>query len=175
MKNIRAYIALMLVAAIVAGVSSCALSAKASDLTKGVSPNSVAGKPADAVFTAGMADFSFELFKKSITEQENSLISPLSVMLALAMTANGADNETLRQMEALLGGGIPIDTLNEYLYSYKNSLPSIKQSKLSIANSIWFCDDRNRLRVEPDFLQRNADYYDASLFSAAFEIGRAHV
>ena len=35
-------------------------------------------------------------------------------MLALSMTANGAKGETLAQMEALLGGDIPIGELNEY-------------------------------------------------------------
>ena len=168
MKNIRVYIVLLLVAAIAAGTAGCAVTVKAADLMKGVSPNGVAGKPADADFITGMADFSVDLFKESIKAKENSLISPLSVALALAMTANGADNETLRQMETLLGG-IPIDVLNEYLYSYRSGLPSGEKSKLNIANSIWFLDDENRLRVEPDFLQRNADYYDASLFGAAFD------
>lgn len=32
-------------------------------------------------------------------EGENTLVSPLSVMSALVMTANGAKGETLRQME----------------------------------------------------------------------------
>ena len=167
MKNVRVYIALFLVAAITAGLVGCAVSAKADDLMKDVTPDSVSGKPADAAFTAGMAGFSVELFKKSVTAKKNSLISPLSVTLALSMTANGADNETLKQMEALLGG-IPIDELNEYLYSYRTGLASTSKSKLNIANSIWFNNNKELLRVEPDFLQRNADYYNASLFGADF-------
>ena len=169
MKTIRLYIALILIAAIAAGITGCVASVKAGDLMDGMSPNSVNGKPADAAFTSGMADFSLELFKKSITAKENSLISPLSVTLALAMTANGADADTLKQMETLLGGGIRIGELNEYLYSYINRLPNMEKSKLSIANSIWFRDDKNLLHVESDFLQKNADYYNASVFSAAFD------
>ena len=65
----------------------------------------------------------------------------LSVMLALSVTANGAKGETLVQMETLLGGDIPMETLNEYLYSYIKTLPSEKPSKLNIANSVWFRDN----------------------------------
>ncbi|HCX78355.1 MAG TPA: serine protease, partial [Firmicutes bacterium] len=56
-----------------------------------------------------------DLFKKTSSEEKNSLISPLSVLLALAMTANGADNQTLSEMEAVLGGDIGLEELNEYL------------------------------------------------------------
>jgi len=153
-------------------VVGCA-SAKAAgstDLTQGVSAsNNVIGRIADAEFIESVADFSIDLFKESITEGENSLISPLSVVLALAMTANGADGETLSQMEALLGGGIALGELNEYLYGYAKGLPNEEKSKLSIANSIWFRGDEDRLRVEPDFLQRNADYYNAAAYRAAFD------
>ncbi|MCL2718021.1 MAG: serpin family protein [Lachnospiraceae bacterium] len=138
-------------------------------ITDDVIKNTVTGKTQDEAFVYSMADFSFELFKKSITDKENSLVSPLSVMLALAMTANGADGETLAQMETLLGGGISLNDLNEYLYSYVKGLPSAENSQLLIANSIWFRDDEGRLTVEPDFLQTNADYYNAALFKAAFD------
>ena len=173
--KIRIAISILLIAAIAIGVAGCSRSAlttramNATDLMDSISPNSVSGRVADAAFTASMADFSVELFKRSITDGENSLISPLSVMLALAMTANGADGETLAQMEALLGGGIPLAELNEYLYSYAQSFPSIEKSKLSIANSIWFRDDGESLQIHADFLQRNADYFDAAVYSAAFD------
>ena len=85
------------------------------------------------------------------------------------MTANGAECRNLAEMEAVLGGDIPLAELNEYLYSYVESLPSTKKVKLSIANSIWFRDDENRLQVEPDFLQTNADYYRAAAYKAAFD------
>ena len=169
MKRIRTYIAMLLAAAIAVCVSGCSETVKAADLMKNISQNSVLGKAADGVFTASMADFSLKLFKESITAKENSLISPLSVMLALAMTANGAEGETLRQMEALLGGGIPLSELNEYLHSYAKNLPSKDKSKLGIANSIWFRDDGNSLQVEEDFLQKNADYYSAAAYSSAFD------
>jgi serine protease inhibitor len=59
--------------------------------------------------------------------------------------------------------------LNEYLYTYVKHLPSEKNSRLSIANSIWFRDDENRFTVERDFLQKNADYYNAAAYKAPFD------
>lgn len=170
MKIIRAFIPIMLIAAILVNAVGCAGTAhavKAIDLMEKISPGSATGRNADRAFTASMADFSIELFKKSMSEDANSLISPLSVMLALAMTANGAGGETLVQMETLLGGGISLDELNEYLYSYATGLPSSDRSKLHIANSIWFRNEG--LEVSDVFLQKNADFYRAAAYSSAFD------
>ncbi len=46
-----------------------------------------------------IADFSIELFKNCLSEDENTLISPYSVISALAMVSNGADGETRKQFE----------------------------------------------------------------------------
>lgn len=90
-------------------------------------------------------------------------------MMALSMTANGADTATKEEMEQLLTGGRSIDELNEFLYAYKNQLPSDADNKLSLANSIWFRDDKDRLKVEPDFLQKNANYYGAEAYESPFD------
>jgi len=171
-KNMRIYLAALLIAVTSVNIAGCATVAGASDFMDGITSNNISGKPVDSTFTANMADFSIALFQESITDGENSLISPLSAMLALAMTTNGAVGETLVEMEMLLGGGIPIETLNEYLYSYTNGLPSHENAKLSIANSIWFRDDGS-LQVVPEFLQLNADYYLAQVYGAAFDGGTA--
>ena len=172
MKKVRVYIALVLVIIFSAGIVGCAsepaVTASAADLMDGIGSRSVSGRTADDELINSMANFSVELFKRSIDRNENSLISPVSVMLALAMTANGADSETLSQMETLLGGDIPLSELNEYLYSYINALPSSEKSKLNIANSIWFRDDES-LEVFPDFLQTNADFYNAAIYKSAFD------
>jgi len=125
MKNIRAYIVLLLIMVNAAGVAGCAVSVQAANLMDSVKPGNVSGKPIDSVFTESMADFSTELFKKSITDRKNSLVSPLSVTLALSMTANGAGGDKLVQMESLLGGDIPMAELNQYLYSFASGLDGI--------------------------------------------------
>ncbi|MDR0293515.1 MAG: serpin family protein [Oscillospiraceae bacterium] len=173
MKNTKKYGALFLAAVILMGAAGCA-TAKAAGLMDGISPKSASSRPADDAFIGSMADFSVALFKQSVSEmmtrQQNILVSPLSVTLALAMTANGADGETLAQMETLLGGGIPLAALNEYLLGYAGKLPSGDKSKLSLANAVWF-RDTSELRVKPDFLQKNADYYGAAAYKSAFDAG----
>lgn len=113
-----------------------------------------------------ITDFALELFQQSVKEGENTLISPLSVIYALGMTANGAEGDTLSQMQDVFG--LSIGKLNEYLYTYKNRLPSGDKYKLGIANSIWFKDD-DGLVLNPNFLQINADWYNAALYKSPFD------
>ncbi len=96
----------------------------------------------------------------------NTLISPLSVMNALAMTAAGARGQTLEQMEALFG--TDLSSLRDYLHGYNDRLPSDRKYRLHLANSIWLKDSPD-LTVSPDFLQTNADYFKAGLYTAPFD------
>lgn len=164
---IAIFLCLSLLATGLLGLTGCAAKVQADDLMKGITPEKTSGRAADDAFKNGAADFAVRLFQTTWEEGKNSLISPLSVMLALSMTANGAKGEPLAQMEALLGGDIPIGELNEYLHAYVGSLPSSEKAKLTLANSIWFKD--SGFTVEEDFLQRNADYYGAAAYKSAFD------
>lgn len=169
MKRFKKAICILLLGLIAVNLTACAPKVQAADLMAGIAGSKVQGKATDAKFIGNTSDFSLDLFKRSISDKENSLVSPLSVLLALAMTANGADSETLAEMEAVLGKDIPLEELNEYLYTYVQLLPSAKKARLTVANSIWFRDDENRLTVEKDFLQKNADYYNAAAYKAPFD------
>lgn len=116
--------------------------------------------------TVAITDFSLRLFQNSLQEGENTLISPLSVIYALGMTANGATGETLAQMEETFG--LSTEELNQYLYTYNKGLPQGDQYQLRLANAIWF-RDRDDLVIETDFLQTNADWYGAGLYKAPFD------
>ncbi len=120
-------------------------------------------------FTLAQTKFSVELFKETLKQRNNNdslLISPLSVALALAMTANGAQGETLAELEELLG--MPIDRLNEEYQSYVAGLPSSDDAKLHIANSIWFRNS-DSLSVKEDFINVNKRYYNAEIKKRAFD------
>ena len=160
-------IALLLVLAMALGMTACS-QVSASDLMKDVPAKAVDVLPDMDAGAAAAADFGVRLFKTSMEEGKNTLISPLSVLYALAMTANGADGETLAQMEQVLG--MDVDNLNSYMLAYLDLLPESKDYKMSLANSIWFKDDPNFL-VEQSFLQTNADYYGAGAYKAAFDEG----
>ena len=140
---------------------------KAADLMKGIKARDIAPiTELSGDGDASCASFAVSLFQKIVSDDQNTLVSPLSVLCALAMTANGADSETLRQMEQVFG--LTIGVLNNYLHADLSSLPSGSNYKLSIANSIWLKDDK-ALTVGQDFLQTNADYYGASVYKAAFD------
>ena len=160
-------IALLLVLAMALGMTACS-QVSANDLMKDVPAKAVDVLPDMDAGAAAAADFGVRLFKTSMEEGKNTLISPLSVLYALAMTANGADGETLAQMEQVLG--MDVDNLNSYMLAYLDLLPESKDYKMSLANSIWFKDDPNFL-VEQSFLQTNADYYGAGAYKAAFDEG----
>ena len=160
-------IALMLVLAFSLGLTACS-QVSANDLMKDIPAKAVDVLPDMDAGAAAAADFGVRLFQTSMEEGKNTLISPLSVLYALAMTANGADAETLAQMEQVLG--MDVDNLNSYMLAYLDLLPESKDFKMSLANSIWFKDDPNFL-VEQSFLQTNADYYGAGAYKAAFDEG----
>ena len=144
-------------------------SLETTDLMTGIKAASHETVKPDDAFKSAYGNFSVELLKKCFDGKSNTLISPLSVSSALTMTANGANGQTKDEMEKVLGSGIPLDELNKYLSSFSGSLTSGEDFKLRNANSIWFRDEENRLTVEKDFLQKNADYFGAAIYKRAFD------
>ncbi len=117
--------------------------------------------------------FAFDIFDrvlKSAGENENIMISPLSISYALSMTVNGANGDTRDAMlEALRLNGISVDEINS---SYKNltrALLSVdKRVLMSIANSVWIENDFTAKKTFTDIL---TDYYNAD--AETFDINDA--
>ena len=109
--------------------------------------------------------FGFEFFKKITSASgvnNNMMVSPLSVNMALGMTRNGAVSSTLKAMTDVLGFGqmsdLEINSSYKYLLETFSALdPKVK---VAIANSIW-C--RNTFSVEPAFIETNKTYFDAEV------------
>ncbi len=140
---------------------------KAKDLMKGVKASSdVAGKEANEAFVKGQMDFAVRLLQNGGSDTENTLLSPLSAMLALSMVANGAEGETLAEMETVLGG-VSIEELNQFLYYYVQHLPDGRKYRMHLGNSIWL-NSASGVKVAQDFLQTNADYYGAQIYECDF-------
>ena len=90
---------------------------------------------------------------------ENTCVSPLSVLLALSMTANGAAGDTLAQFDGLLAGGAGLDALNANCASLLADYAALEgDTKLTIADSLWIDP---RLTAEDSFLSRCTDTYQA--------------
>ena len=164
-KTMLAFLSLLLVCAMAVNLSGCATTVQAANLMEGVTPNKVTALNDLSDQNAAITDFAIRLFQTSEENGKNTLVSPLSVLCALAMTANGAEEETLQQMEDVLG--MTTEEMNLYLYSYMQDLPQDEKYKLSLANSIWFTD-HERFTVNQDFLQTTADYYGADIYKAPF-------
>ncbi|MBO7218034.1 MAG: serine protease, partial [Clostridia bacterium] len=166
MKVFLRAISTLLVLLIAISLCGCNSDIKVRNLMQNIKPSTALSPNNIRPQNVRMTDFALRLFRATEKKNENTLISPLSVISALGMTANGAEKETLLQMEAVFG--MTSDELNLYLNGYMKKLPYDEQYKLSLANSIWFNEDA-RFTVNTDFLQRNADYYGADVFEAAFD------
>ncbi|HNQ67207.1 MAG TPA: serpin family protein [Bacteroidales bacterium] len=114
-------------------------------------------------------EFSLGLFQKvSETTDDNFMISPLSVNYALAMTANGAKNNTQDQMLTTLGfEGFEINEFNEFFHYIMDEIVDLDSKvTLSIANSIWY---RNTFNIVQSFLDVNQEYYNAHVQALNFD------
>ena len=105
---------------------------------------------------------------KGCQSDGDTLISPTSILCALAMTANGAEGETLSQLEDLFG--MSADELNAYMAAFLATLDDSDGSKLSSACSMWLRDD-DKLKINDAFIEKNAGYYDSAVFTAPFDGG----
>jgi len=123
-KALKKVFCFLIVSCIIIGLSGCAevkkvvpkgdvtqtvggdvkSSGKTQNLVKNIDKGDVDTKSPDEIFADAMADFAVKLFKNEFKAGKNTLVSPLSVLTALAITQNGADGKTLSQMEKALGG-----------------------------------------------------------------------
>lgn len=129
-------------------------------------PSREAGKVSDE-FRKAAADFALKLLNESRSEYEGDalLVSPLSALLALAMTANGAEGETLAEMEKVLGGGMSIEELNKQLFNYSASLSSTDDAKFNLANAVWVTSSPT-FSINRNFVSAIENTYDADVIAA---------
>ncbi len=142
------------------------LSQGVKNLMEGIEVQAAEKTTPEAEELTGVVDFSVELLQSCIEEDagKNTIVSPASVLFALAMTANGAKGNTLAQMEDVLG--MPLGELNATMPGALRE-KSGEKYKLSLANSIWFTQERG-FEVNQEFLQTNAEYYDAEMYQTEF-------
>lgn len=114
-------------------------------------------------------EFALNLLKQTITVsgEENVIVSPLSVSIALGIARNGANGQTKTEMEAALKmSDLSDETINSYYKIMQTTLPTIDPTtKVSIANSIW---QKTGFSVKQDFLNINTDYFNAYIKTLDF-------
>lgn len=121
-------------------------------------------------FRKKAAEFSLDLLRNvRLAEDDSIMISPLSVMTALAMVTNGAQEKTLAELVNLLGGDkIGIDELNRQIRSLYAGLTSTDGARFSPANSMWITT-KSFFHLKKSFLDRVCAAYDAEVVGVDFE------
>ncbi len=110
--------------------------------------------------TVAAADFALKILKEAINDEANALVSPVSLITALSMTANGAKGETLEQIETVLGADV--DSFNRDF-----SKSALNRNGVKTANSIWI-NDIPALKINQSFIDTNQKHYGAEIFKERF-------
>lgn len=134
----------------------------------------------DSDYLIGQKNFAYGIYSK-LDKEENIVISPYSISLALSMLYNGADQKTREEMAKLLG----YDRLDNYTTDYSSEANHYvnannqllmerlqgadKRVQIQLGNSIWlsghgeFSDT-----IEESILAPVRYYYDGDIFEVDF-------
>ncbi len=147
------------------------ISNKSTDITVGMSPQKSEADFSSIAFDDEFkhADYTFTLglMKNEISETDNVIISPYSAIQSLGMLENGADGNTLTEIEAAMGG-LSVDKLNGCLCKWREK-QSNEKSQLTMANSLWIIDNEELIKPVPQFLQTAVDYYAPNIYTTPFD------
>lgn len=124
--------------------------------------------PVEIPAVSGYDDFMMVLFAELIDGTDNKNLSPVSVYLALAMTAEGARGRTLEELLALLGE----DDLQDMRAKAEAMLESLRvqeeNSELMMADSIWLGEQDGSVSFHKAYLDILKGSYDAQARSVRF-------
>ncbi|HDQ00455.1 MAG TPA: hypothetical protein ENN22_14915, partial [bacterium] len=101
-------------------------------------------------------------------KDQNVVISPFSISLALMMAANGAAGKTLTEMQKVLQiSDISLEKINPTVEKLMTELVKLDPGlSLKIGNSIWFRDD---FQFKKTFFEQVKKYYHAELAAMNFD------
>ena len=116
-------------------------------------------------------DFAFNLFRKA-RGNESIVLSPLSITYALGMLNNGANGQTLQEINQTLGfGEAGADAINAFCQKMLIEASTLDdKTKALIANTI-FVNEGLGYRLQDDFVKKVNDYYNAQPQSRDFYDG----
>ena len=118
---------------------------------------------------AAQTRFSLNLFStlQKKDPKKNLFISPISISQAIGMIYNGAAAETQTAIGSALSlEDLSLNDFNSGNEDLRNALEHPgKDVQLNIANSIWTNQDT---LINPDFIHRNQQFYDAKVESLDF-------
>lgn len=106
-------------------------------------------------------DFAFNLFREARIDT-SCVLSPLSITYALGMLNNGADGQTLKEINQTLGfGEAGADAINAFCQKMLREANTLDdRTKALIANTI-FVNEGLGYRLQDGFIDKANTYYDA--------------
>ena len=134
---------------------------------QGGEPKTITLTDAERKLVEQNSDFAFNLFRQT-RDTENHVISPLSITYALGMLNNGADGITREEICQVLSGGQQTDyadvaTMNAFCRKMLTESALLDEdTRVAIANTIFFNGDREELSLKSAFKEAAATYYDAT-------------
>ena len=123
----------------------------------------------DSSFITANTRFGFSLFNeiRKTKQNQNIVISPLSISVALAMTRNGASGETEQAtIKTLKFQNLSSETINANYLRLRQALQAPRGVTLTIANSLWA---RQGVQFKPDFLQQNHQFFGTEISALDFK------
>lgn len=133
------------------------------ELTVSSSAEPVETKTMDDSMRTAYSTFAYKLFAQ-LPEGKTRMISPFSIYVALSMLADGADGNTLAQLDELLG--LTAEERNAYLAGWLQDLEG--NTSFTNADSVWLSEGSKSL-VSKDFLDTCAQYFKAAVFSTPMD------
>ena len=130
----------------------------------------------DSALTAQGNAFAMKLFAVANAQNpddENVVLSPLSLNMALAMVWNGADGETKTAIQTAMGmENYAPEAVNEYFKTIREGFmqTDAANTQLALANSIWY---RPEFYVKQPFINLNLQYYNAQVEQLDFNLPNA--
>ena len=116
-------------------------------------------------------DFAFNLFREARDGVKSQILSPISITYALGMLNNGADGETQRQINKVLGfsetGANGINSFCNKMLQRAAKLD--EQTKVLIANNIYM---NKGYELLPEFKSKAKTFYDADAETRDFCDGK---
>ena len=126
-------------------------------------------------FEYSYTQFSLNLLRESRKQVQNgedaknTMVCPLSVMMALEMARTGADGDTKQQMGAVLYPGMSAEDGSMVLGRICKSLPDAEGARFHMSDSVWVKTADDAFVPDENFLDTVKTAYDAEVFGAPFD------
>ena len=144
------------------------------ELSKNMSKLNANGKELSSSHSKALATSGLRLLQKTVElgkdGNKNYVISPISIQMALGMTATGADSGSETEKELLsviMPGAKNTTSMNKEMASFAKRMKEAKGVAWNVANSIWVnnCGD---VELRDTYVADAASYYGAELYAAPF-------